>query len=59
MGLLFLLWAVLNLPDLVGAIAGNEALNKGFEWVGRYFQPAARFLIGICLWNASSQLRTS
>lgn len=59
MGLLFLLWAVLNLPDLVGAIAGNEALNKGFEWVGRYFQPAARFFIGICLWNASSQLRTS
>jgi hypothetical protein len=57
--LLFLLWAVLNLPDLVGAIAGNEALNKGFEWVGRYFQPAARFFIGICLWNASSQLRTS
>ena len=59
MGLLFLLWGVLNLPDLVGAIAGNEALNKGFEWVGRYFQPAARFTIGVCLWNVSSQLRTS
>lgn len=59
MGLLFLLWGVLNLPDLIGAIAGNEALNKGFEWVGRYFQPAARFSIGVCLWNVSSQLRTS
>lgn len=59
MGLLFLLWGVLNLPDLVGAIAGNEALSKGFEWVGRYFQPAARVLIGVCLWNVSSQMRTS
>jgi hypothetical protein len=59
MGLLFLLWGVLNLPDLVGAIAGNEALDKGFEWVGRYFQPVARLSIGICLWKLSSQLRAS
>jgi hypothetical protein len=58
-GLLFLLWGVLNLPDLVGAIAGNEALGKGFEWVGRYFQPVARLLIGAWLWNVSTQLRTT
>jgi len=56
-GLLFLLWGVLNLPDLVGAIAGNEALGKGFDWVGRYFQPAARFLIGAWLWNISTRFR--
>ena len=59
MGLLFLLWGVLNLPDLVGAIAGNEALGKGFEWVGRYLQPAARLLIGVWLWKASSRLRAT
>ena len=58
-GLLFLLWGVLNLPDLVGAIAGNEALGKGFEWVGRYFQPVARLLIGAWLWNISSRLRAT
>jgi hypothetical protein len=58
-GFLFLLWGVLNLPDLVSAIAGNEALDKGFDWVGRYFQPAARLLIGAWLWNVSSRFRTT
>ena len=58
-GLLFLLWGVLNLPDLVGAIAGNEALGKGFDWVGRYFQPAARFLIGLWLWTVASRCRAT
>jgi hypothetical protein len=58
-GLLFLLWGVLNLPDLVGAIAGNEALGKGFDWVGRYFQPAVRLLLGLWLWNVSSRFRTT
>jgi len=57
--LLFLLWGILNLPNLVGAIAGNEALAMGFEWVGRYFQPAARFLLGFWLWNVSGRLRAT
>jgi hypothetical protein len=58
-GLLFLLWGILNLPNLVGAIVGNEALGMGFEWVGRYFQPAARFLLGLWLWNVSGRFRTT
>jgi hypothetical protein len=58
-GLLFLLWGVLSLPSLVAAIAGNEALSAGFDWVGRYFQPAARFSLGVWLWNVSSRLRTT
>jgi hypothetical protein len=58
-GLLFLLWGVLNLPDLVGAIAGNEALGKGFDWVGRYFQPAVRLLLGLWLWNVGNRFRTT
>ena len=57
-GLLFLLWGVVNLPDLVSVIAGNEALARGFGWVGRYFQPVARFLIGAWLWNISTRFRT-
>jgi hypothetical protein len=58
-GFLFLLWGVLNLPDLVSAIAENEALDKGFDWVGRYFQPAARLLIGAWLWRVSTRFRAT
>jgi hypothetical protein len=56
-GFLFLLWGVLNLPGLVAAIAGNEALSAGFDWVGRYFQPIARLLIGLWLWNVANRCR--
>jgi hypothetical protein len=58
-GMLFLLWGILNLPGLVGAIAGNEALGAGFDWVGRYFQPAARFLLGLWLWNVANRCRAT
>jgi hypothetical protein len=58
-GFLFLLWGLLNLPALIGTIAGNEALGAPFDWVGRYFQPAARLLIGLWLWNVSTRLRTT
>jgi hypothetical protein len=58
-GFLFLVWGVLNLPGLVGAIVGNESLGASFDWVGRYFQPAARFLIGVWLWNVSTRFRTT
>jgi hypothetical protein len=58
-GLLFLLWGVLSLPGLIAAIAGNEALSAGFDWVGRYFQPAARFSLGLWLWNVAGRFRTT
>jgi hypothetical protein len=58
-GFLFLVWALLNLPGLIGTIIGNETLGAPFDWVGRYFQPAARFLIGLWLWNVSTPLRTT
>ena len=58
-GFLFLLWGVLNLPGLVAAIAGNEALSAGFDWVGRYFQPIARLLIGLWLWNVANRCRAT
>jgi len=55
---LFLLWGILNLPGLIGAILGNESLGEFFDWVGRYFQPIARLLIGLWLWNLSARFRT-
>jgi hypothetical protein len=58
-GFLFLIWGVLNLPGLIGAILGNEALGASFDWVGRYFQPVARFFIGAWLWNVSTRFRTT
>ncbi len=52
---LFLLWGILNLPGLFGAILGNESLGAPFDWVGRYFQPIARLLIGLWLWNIANR----
>ena len=56
-GLLFLLWGLLSLPPLIGTIVGNEALAAPFGWVGLYFLPLARLLIGIWLWGVSTRLR--
>jgi hypothetical protein len=56
-GLLFLLWGLLSLPPLIGTIVGNEALAAPFGWVGPYFLPLARLLIGIWLWTVSTRLR--
>jgi hypothetical protein len=56
-GLLFLLWGLLSLPPLIGTIIGNEALAAPFSWVGLYFLPLARLLIGIWLWSVSTRLR--
>jgi hypothetical protein len=55
---LFLLWGILNLPGLIGTLLGNESLGAAFDWVGRYFQPVARLLIGIWLWNVGTRFRT-
>jgi hypothetical protein len=57
--LLFLLWGILNLPGLIGTIVGNESLGGPFDWVGRYFQPMARLLIGLWLWNIGTRFRAT
>ena len=56
-GLLFLVWGLLTLPPLIGTIVGNDALAAPFGWVGLYFLPLARLLIGIWLWTVSTRLR--
>ncbi len=58
-GYLFLFWGILNLPGLIGAMLENESLGAPFDWVGRYFQPVARLLIGLWLWNVSTRFHTA
>jgi len=53
---LFLLWALLNLPGLIGFATGKDSISAPFEWVGPYFQPVARLLIAGWLWNVSNRL---
>ncbi len=50
---LFLVWAFFNLPGLIAFVTGKESIGSAFEWVGPYFQPVARFLIGAWLWSVS------
>ncbi|MGH9754921.1 MAG: hypothetical protein ACREA2_19255 [Blastocatellia bacterium] len=52
-GLLFLLWAALSIPTLIDTLAGATFVSTYFEWVGPYFQPLARVLIGIWLWRST------
>ena len=54
-GLLLLLWAALSVPGYVDTVRGTEAISVHFEWVGPYFQPIARVLIGVWLWKASNR----
>lgn len=50
-GLLFILWSLLNVPTLIDTIKGTEWLGSYFQWVGPYFQPLARLYVGIWLWK--------
>ena len=53
-GLLLLLWALLSIPGYVDTVRGRETVSSYFEWVGTYFQPIARALIGVWLWTRGS-----
>lgn len=54
-GLVLLLWATLSVPGYVDTIRGVQAFSIYFEWVGTYFQPTARALIGAWLWKVSNR----
>jgi len=55
-GWLFLLWSALNLPVLIDTFTGREYFGAFFEWVGPFFQPVARVIIGLWLWSKSNIL---
>jgi hypothetical protein len=56
MGILFVLWAAVNLPVFIDTIRATEHLGGYFEWVGPYFQPIARIAIGFWLWQFASRV---
>jgi len=51
LGILFTIWALLNLPGWIDAVIGTELLGRYFEWVGPVFQLLARAWIGVWLWK--------
>jgi hypothetical protein len=51
LGILFTVWALLNLPGWIDAVIGTDLLGRYFEWVGPAFQPVARAWIGVWLWR--------
>jgi hypothetical protein len=55
-GLLFLFWFAVSLPALIDAVRGVDLLSTGFAWVGFYFIPAARAIVGLWLWQKSKLL---
>ncbi|MCA1658396.1 MAG: hypothetical protein LC627_03755, partial [Verrucomicrobiaceae bacterium] len=59
LGILFLVWALLDVPGFIAAIAGTEWLGRYFEWVGPYFLPLARLYVGVWLWRNSESLSST
>jgi hypothetical protein len=52
-GVLLSIWAALSVPALVDTVVGVQTVSGHFEWVGPYFQPVARAMIGVWLWRSS------
>lgn len=53
-GALLLSWAALSVPGYVDTVTGGQTLSVYFGWVGPYFQPIARALVGVWLWKVSN-----
>ena len=52
---LFLIWGVLTLPAVLAAAVGNDSLAAPFDWVGLYFLPLARLIVGFWLWSQAGR----
>ena len=59
LGLLFLVWAALDLPGFIATVTGTESMGRYFEWVGPYFLPLARLYVGIWLWKNAEALSSN
>lgn len=55
-GWVFLIWTALSVPVLIDTFIGKDVLGPYFEWVGPFFLPVARAIVGIWLWNKSSAI---
>ncbi|MBC8647369.1 MAG: hypothetical protein H7X85_09420, partial [Thermoanaerobaculia bacterium] len=51
LGGVFLLWVLVSLPGMFDTIMGSQGASQYFEWVGPYFQPLVRALVGVWLWR--------
>jgi hypothetical protein len=56
LGILFLVWALLDVPGFIDTVAGTQWLGPYFEWVGPYFLPLARLYVGVWLWKNAASL---
>jgi len=52
---LFLIWGILTLPAVLAAAVGNDSLAAPFDWVGLYFLPLARLVVGFWLWSQAGR----
>ena len=59
LGGVFLLWVLLSLPGMFDTIVGSPGASRYFEWVGPYFQPLARALVGVWLWREAEKAPVS
>jgi hypothetical protein len=59
LGWLFLLWTALSVPALIDTFTGTESLGRFFGWVGPFFLPAARAIVGIWLWSKSNAIASA
>lgn len=59
LGGVFLLWVLLSLPGMFDTIVGSSGASRYFEWVGPYFQPLARALVGVWLWREAEKAPVS
>lgn len=59
LGILFLVWALLDVPGFIDTVAGTQRFGPYFEWVGPYFLPLARLYVGVWLWKNAESLSTS
>lgn len=59
LGILFLVWAFLDVPGFIDTVIGTGSLGAYFEWVGPYFLPLARLYVGVWLWRNSEALSST
>lgn len=59
LGWLFLVWSILSVPALIDTVTGRDSLDTYFGWVGPFFLPLARAVVGIWLWNKSTTMASA
>jgi len=56
LGVVLLIWSAASAATLMNVHLRSESLDTLLEYFSISFQPAARLLLGICLWRASQSI---